>query len=88
MVWRLASDGCKPTISTSTRSMANDSVTPVEENDHALDTLLNQGNASATSAAPTGRHGRSPKPFGISEFRNLARFGHASGIITRSPAAI
>jgi aryl-alcohol dehydrogenase-like predicted oxidoreductase len=39
----------------------NDSVTPVEETARALDTLCSR-ERPVTSAAPTGRNGRSPKP--------------------------
>ena len=39
----------------------NDAVTPIEETLRALDTLVSQAK-SATSASPTGRPGRSPRP--------------------------
>ena len=65
---------------------ANDSVTPVEETLRALDTLVSR-ERSATSAAPTGRHGRSPKPSASPSsgtWPDSTRFR----LITRSPAAI
>jgi Aldo/keto reductase family len=64
----------------------NDSVAPVEETLRALDTLVRQGK-SATSAAPTGRHGRSPKRWASQSSVTLldsTRFK----LFTRSPGAI
>jgi hypothetical protein len=65
----------------------NDSVTPVEETLRALDTLVRSRERSATSPAPTGRHGKSPKPSASPNpgtWRDPTRFR----LITRSPAAI
>jgi aryl-alcohol dehydrogenase-like predicted oxidoreductase len=64
----------------------NDRVTPIEETLRALDTLVQQGKA-ATSAAPIGRRGRSPKP-SASPNSGIWCDSTRCRLITRSPAAI
>src|ERR1700682_855756 len=64
----------------------NDAVTPVERR-FALSTPWCSRERSATSAAPTGRHGSSPKPSASASsgtWPNSTRFR----LFTRSPAAI
>ena len=65
---------------------ANDSVTPVEETLRALDTLVTKAK-SATSASPTGRRGRSPRPWASPSSRTWPA-SIRSRPTTPSPAAI
>jgi aryl-alcohol dehydrogenase-like predicted oxidoreductase len=65
----------------------NDSVTPVEDTLLVLDTLVQQGKVRYIGCSKW-QAWKIAKAFGISEFKNLARFSIRFRLINRSLAAI